>query len=141
MILYRNTKVKIRSPDGDTYFFDSSAREYINTIFIYNLSRLRNSNVVRSNKRKWLYDNKKKARTRRYSTKTITNPDYADDIALQANILTQVESRLQSLEQAAGGIGHYLNANKMEYMCCKREGAISSLNGGPRKLVHVPRQQ
>ena len=34
-----------------------------------------------------------------------------------ANTPTQAESPLHSLEQAAGGIGLHVNANKMEYMC------------------------
>ena len=29
------------------------------------------------------------------------------------------------LEQAAGGIGLYVNANKMEYMCFNQKGNIS----------------
>ena len=43
--------------------------------------------------------------------------DYADDIALMANTPNQAESLLHSLEQAAAGIGLYVNANKTEYMC------------------------
>ena len=65
--------------------------------------------------------------------------DNADDIALLANTPTQAESLLHSLEQAAGDIGLYMNTNKTEYMTCSnREGAISTLNGSPLKLV-VPR--
>ena len=41
MILYRNTKSMVRSPDGDTEFFDTFAlRRYIGTIFIRNMLRL-----------------------------------------------------------------------------------------------------
>ena len=40
----------------------------------------------------------KKVRSRRYSTQTITDADYADDITLLANISTQAKSLLQSLE-------------------------------------------
>ena len=38
--------------------------------------------------------------------------DYADDIAFLTNAPTQGESLLQ----AAGGIGHHVNTDKMEYM-------------------------
>ena len=61
--------------------------------------------------------------------------DYADDIMLLANIPTQAKSLLHSLEQAAGGIALYVNTNKTEYTCFKQEGAISTLNGKPLKLV------
>ena len=40
--------------------------------------------------------------------------DYADDISLLANTPTQAESLLHSLEQAAGDIGHHVNADNTE---------------------------
>ena len=55
-----------------------------------------------------------KKRSWRYSTQTITDADYADDIALQANIPAQAETLLQSLEWAAAGIGLHVNTNKTE---------------------------
>ena len=71
-----------------------------------------------------------KERSRRYPAKTITNADYADDIALLVNTPAQAETLLHSLEQAAAGIGLHVNAHKMEYMC-----NISILNSSPLKLV------
>ena len=47
----------------------------------------------------------------------------------------QAESQLNSLEQAAGGIGHHVNADKTEYMCFNQKGDISTLIGGSLKLV------
>ena len=58
----------------------------------------------------------------------------ADDITLLANTPTQAESLLHFQEQAAGGIGLHVNANKTEYTCFKR-GAISTLNASPLKLI------
>ena len=43
--------------------------------------------------------------------------DRADDIAVLENTPTPAESLLHSLEQAAGGIGIHVNADKMEYKC------------------------
>ena len=66
-----------------------------------------------------------KARSRWYSTQTITDADYTDDIALLANTPAQAESLLHSQDKAAGGIGHHVktenicfnqNADKTEYM-------------------------
>ena len=48
--------------------------------------------------------------------------DYTDDQALFAHVPTQAESQLHSLKKAAGGIGLYMNANKIEFMCFKQEG-------------------
>ena len=53
-----------------------------------------------------------KERSKRYPAQTNTDADYADDIALIANTPTQVKSLLHSLEQAAGGIGLHVNADK-----------------------------
>ena len=46
-----------------------------------------------------------KKRSRRYPAKTITDADYADDIAILANTPNQAETLLHSLEQATTGIG------------------------------------
>ena len=54
----------------------------------------------------------KMVRNRQYPAENIMVTDYADDIALLANTPTQDKSLLHSLEQAAGGIGLYVNTNK-----------------------------
>ena len=76
-----------------------------------------------------------KERSRRYPSQSMTDADYSDDIALIANTLTQAESRLHSLEQAAGGIGFYVNVDKTEYMCFNQRGDTSTLKGRPLKQV------
>ena len=74
-------------------------------------------------------------RSRRYPAKTITDADYADDIALLANALTQAEALLYRPERAAAGIGLLVNALKTEYMCFNQTGDITTLNGSSLKLV------
>ena len=76
-----------------------------------------------------------KKRSRRYPSKTITDADYADDIAILANTPNQAETLLYSLERAAAGIGLYVNAHKTEYMCYNQTGDISTLDGTHLKLV------
>ena len=76
-----------------------------------------------------------KKRNRRYPAKTITDADYADDIAILANTPNQAETLLNSLERAAAGIGLYVNAHKTKYMCHNQTGDISTLDGRPLKLV------
>ena len=60
----------------------------------------------------------------------ISYENYADDLALFVNTPALAESLLHSLEQAAGGIGHYMNLNKTEYICFKQKRS-----GKPLKLV------
>ena len=53
-----------------------------------------------------------KKRSRRYPATTITDADYADDIAILANTPDQAETLLHSLERAAASIGLYVNCTQ-----------------------------
>ena len=55
-----------------------------------------------------------KESSRGYPTQTITDSDYADDIALLVNTLAQAESLLYGLARVAAGIGLRVNAHKTE---------------------------
>ena len=76
-----------------------------------------------------------KKRSRMYPAKTITDANYADDIAILANTPNQAETLLHSLERAAAGIGLLVNAHKTEYMCFNQAGDISTLDETSLKLV------
>ena len=78
----------------------------------------------------------RKKGSRRYPAKTITDADYADDIAILASTPNQAETLLHNLERAAAGIGLQVNAHKTEYMCFNQTGDISTLNSSPLKLRH-----
>ena len=136
-ILYRNKKVKVRSLDGDTEYFDIVAgvqqRDTLALyLFIICLDYMLRTSIdkIRENG----FELTKK-RSRRYSAKTITDANYADDIALLANTPNQAETLLHSLELAAAGIGLHVNALKTEYMCYNQTGDISILDGTSLKLV------
>ena len=75
-----------------------------------------------------------KERISRYHAQTITNEDYADDIALQANTSAQAKTQLNILERATSCIGLNVEADKTEYVCFNQRGDISSLNGSSLKL-------
>ena len=136
-ILYRNTKVKVRSPDEDTEYFDIVAGVLqgdtpASYLFIICLDYVLRTSIdkIRENGFKLT-----KKRSRRYPAKTITDADYADDITLLANTPNQVETLLHSLERATAGIGFHVNAYKTEYMCYNQAGDISTLDGTSLKLV------
>ena len=80
----------------------------------------------------------KKARSRRYPAQTITDMDYADDVALLANTPAQAKSLLHSLEKAAGSIGLHVNVDKTEYMCFNQNQTrdIIIRTGSSLKLVN-----
>ena len=74
-------------------------------------------------------------RSRRHPAKTITDADYADDIALLVNTPAQAETLLHSLERATSGIGFHVNAHKKEYMRFNETSDISTLYGSSLKLI------
>ena len=84
MMLYRITKVKVHSPDGDTDYFDIVAGVLqVGTLAPY-LFMICLNYAFRISIDK-MYDNGfklTKERCRRYPAHTITEADYADDIAL-----------------------------------------------------------
>ena len=136
-ILYRNTKVKVQSPDLDTEYFDSVSGVLQEDtlapyLFIICLDYVLRTSIdkIRENG----FELTKK-RSRRYPAKTITDADYADDIVILVNTPNQAETLLHSLERAAAGIGLYVNAHKTEYMGYNQTGDISILEGTPLKLV------
>ena len=137
MILYKNTKVKVRFPDGDTDYFDIVAGVLQGDTLTLYLFIICLHYVLRTSIDKIKENDFKltKERSRRYLAKTITDADYANDIALLANTLAPAEMLLHSLEWAAAGISLHVNAHKTEYMCFNQTGDISTLNGSPLELV------
>ena len=114
MVLYRNTKVKVRSPDGDTEYFDIVAGVLQGDtlapyLFIICLDYVLRTSIDKIRENGFELT---KRRSKRYPAKTITDADYADDLALLANTPNQAETLLHSLERAAAGIGLHVNANK-----------------------------
>ena len=106
LMLYKNTKVKVCSSEGDTDFFDVVAGvlpwdRLGSYLFIISLDYVLRMSI-----------DLMKENCRRYSAQTITVADFADDIVLLANTPAQAEFRLHIVERAAGGIGLHVNADK-----------------------------
>ena len=94
----KNTKVKVRSLVGDTEYFDIVAGvQQGDTLAPYlfiicldyvlrtSIDKIKENGFELTKKRSW-----------RYPAKTITDADYADDIALLANTSNQAETLLHS---------------------------------------------
>ena len=87
MLLYKNMKVKVRTLDGDTDYFDIVAGvlqedTLAPCLFIICLDYMLRTSIdlMKENGFKLA-----KERSRRYLTQTITDVDYANDIPLLAN--------------------------------------------------------
>ena len=137
MMLYRNTKVKVCFLDGDTDYFKIVAGVLLGDtlapyLFIIcvdfvlrtSIDKIKDNGFKLTKERSWIYP-----------AHTITDADYAADIALLDNTPTQAETLLDNLEWAAAGIGLHVNADKMKYMWFNQRGHISTLNGSSLKLV------
>ena len=109
MMLYRNTKIKVCFPDGDTDYFgivegvlqgDTLALY----LFIICLVYMLGTSIDKTKANRF---EKTKERIRRYHVHTISDVEYADDIALLAKASAMTEALLLSLEGSAAGIGHH----------------------------------
>ena len=94
MMLFRNIKVKVRSPDGDTDYFDIVAGVlqgdtlapylfiiYLDYLIRTSIDKIQENGFKPTKEKSW-----------RYPTKTNTDANYSDDIALLANAPTQAET-------------------------------------------------
>ena len=84
MMLYRNTKVKVRSPDGNTDYIDIvtgvlQGYTWALYLFIICLDYELETSIDKTKDNGFKL---RKERSRRYPAQTITDVDYADDIAL-----------------------------------------------------------
>ena len=138
MILYqKNQSESAVSPDGDTEYFGIVAGVLQGDtlapyLFIICLDYVLRTPIDDIRENGFVLTKK---RSRRYSAKTITDADYAEDITLLANTPNQAETLLHGLERAAAGIGLHVNAHKTEFMCFNQKGDISTLDGTSLKLV------
>ena len=137
MILNRNTKVKVRSPDWHIDYFDIVAGVLQGDtltpyLFIFCLDYVLRTSIDKIKENSFKLTQK---RSRRYSVETIADANYADDIALLENAAAQAETLPQSLEWAVAGIALHVNAHKTEYMCLNERVDISTLSSSSLKLV------
>ena len=77
-----------------------------------------------------------KSRSRRHPAVTITDTDFADDLALISNTLEQAQLFLLRLESAAAQVGLHINEIKTVFMSYNQpEGDVITLKGKKLKQV------
>ena len=133
MMLYRNTKVKVCSPNGDTHYFDIVAGlQQGNTLapylFVICIDYVLRTSTDKIKKKRFQANKGKKQKV------PCTN-NYRRRLALLANTPAQAETLLHCLERVAACIGLHVSAHKTEYMCFNQTGDISTLNGSSLKLI------
>ena len=131
MMLYKHTKAKVRSPDGDTEFFDVLAGVLQGDTFAPFLFIIALDYILRTTLdiNKHLGFTISKSRSRRHPAVTITDADYADDLALFSNNCKDAERMLHLLESAAATIGLNVNAGKTEHISYNQNSTINTITG------------
>ena len=139
MMLYRNMKVNMFSPDGDTDYFDIAVGVLQGGTLSPYLFMIYLDYVLRTSIYEIKYNGFKltKEISRRYPAQTITGEDYIDEIVLLTYTPALAETLLHSLERATAGIGLHINIVKTEYMCFNQRSDISTQNGSSLKLVNM----
>ena len=130
----------VRSPDGDTMFFEITRVLQGNTIepflFIVFLDYILKTAIDKSSE---LCFTLTQRRSIRYPALYITDIDYADDIAVTANTMKATNILLHQLEETADDIGLEINSDKTEYMRLNPnsddDGNMKSKNGNIIKQV------
>ena len=77
--------------------------------------------------------------SRRVPAVTVTDLDFADDLALLSNTIQDAQSLLHDLEVAAEQVGLFMNSSKTEFMTVNidhEEASILANNGDPLEHVH-----
>ena len=118
MMLYKNTRSMVHSPDGDTSYFEITTGVLQGDtlapfLFIICLDYILKT-ALDNNLKLGLTLTERKSR--RYPTEHITDTDYADDIAVTSNYLKDSNTLLLKIESAAKEIGLCINTDKTEYI-------------------------
>lgn len=125
--MYTNPKAKVTSPDGETELFDITAGVLQGDTlapFIFVI-------VLDYALRQAMGDNEDglgftltPRRSRRHPTETLTDLDFADDIALLSNQIQQAQELLFRVERSCKKVGLGLNAKKTKFLAYNIEDTV-----------------
>ena len=117
--LYTNTKAKILSPDGETDVFEImmgvlQGDTLAPFLFVIALDYAMRKAI--EGKEEDFGFTITPQQSRRVRAKTITDLDFADDIALLSNLIEQAKQLLLAVEKECNAVGLHINAKKTKYM-------------------------
>ena len=139
-LMYSNTKARVLSPDGETELFEIVAGVLQGDTLAPYLFAIVLDYAMRKaleGKEEELGFKLERRRSRRHPPVTITDIDFADDIALIAEEIEQAQEMLGRVEVETLKIGLHLNEKKTEVMCYNHDPtpSIKSKNGRVLKVV------
>ena len=136
--LYHNTTSTVRTPDGDTEFFEVLAGVLQGDTIAPYLLIIVLDYVLRTSidKNSELGFTLLPRRSRRHPATKLTDADFADDLALLADNDKNAEALLLLLEAAADAVGLQVNYGKTNYMVFSQANTkITGKNGAELEAV------
>ena len=130
MIMYKNTQAFVRSPDGDTEFFDIIAGVLQgDTLSLYLFIIVLDYVLRNLDQNKNLGFTLRKQMNRRYPAKMLKDADFPDELALLAEKIGNAEKSLKALETAAASVGLCMNTTETKFIAVNIGGTITAQNG------------
>ena len=138
--MYENTRAKVISPDGETDFFEIKAGVLQGDTLAPYLFAIVLDYVLRktfAGREKELGFQLYRQRSRRVPAVTVTDLDFADDLALLTEEMEQAQEILLRLENEAEKVGLMCNAKKTEVQAFNQDRPVSiqAKNGETLKVV------
>ena len=126
-----------RSPDGDTSFFDINAGVLQGETLAPFLFVISLDFVLRTllDKHHHLGFTLSLRLSSWYPPEKLTDVDYADDLAVTADTITNATVLLHNLENAANEVELYVNASKAKFIGFNQQGSIQTVPGESIELV------
>lgn len=123
--MYRCTKARVSTPDGDTEQFDISAGVLQGDtlapfLFIIVLDYAMREALADGREEELGFTITPK-RSRRYPKVALADLDFADDIALLSDTIKQAQELLQRVEQSCSKVGLGLNGSKTKFLAYNTE--------------------
>ena len=137
MILYRDTKAMVRSPDGDTEYFVINAGVLKGDTMAQLLFIIILDYVLRTyiDENKYICLTLSKQRSRRYTAIEITNADYADDLVIFSDSSRNAEKLLNFLEESGKTVGLKVIIKKTQHVNINSNKTVKSIDGEVLKNV------
>ena len=128
MQMYKNTRAKVISPDGETDFFwiisgvlqGDTLAPYLFVIVLDYVMR----NIFAGREEEYGFTLQRR-RSSRVKAITVTDFDFADDLAITTEEIEQAQEILLRLEHEAGKVGLICNADKTKFQSYNQEEPVS----------------
>jgi len=139
--MYKDIQAQVISPDGETELFDIVAGVLQGDTLAPYLFAIVLDYVMRKaidGREEELGFQLVKRKSRRVGPVTITDTDFADDIALISELMSQAQELLARVEIEAAKVGLHCNAKKTEAMVYNQndmDTALKSITGELIKIV------